>query len=359
MENNDVNTDGQETTSSDFDVDGFLSQAQGGDSSGEAPDKVPEKFGEVPFSQFESALVEATGEKVKGFQDLQGLLEKNQKLTEYEKRIQELQQKASRYTFANEKVKRLNELYADGASAQEIDLFLKMQDFDVDSLDNLEAVRMKYKQEDYGLNDEEINALLEDEFGTLDLEEMEPSKRAHLKKKAKEAKKYFADLKVQANEPESVRQKRIQQQRLEQRKQTWANVNSRLVKDVSRHEFQLELSGDNSIKLDWEIPNAEKFVNQVLLRQLNDFATQFDPNKVNPMEYTKQVEKIKERVLFATYGPEIIKAIAEHAFATSKKEQVAKHHNVDPVRRGKRKEKVELSTATQKFLEKKRKEAWK
>lgn len=195
--------------------------SQGAPSTPEVPSEL---IGDIPREQFLNALTTITGGAIKDPAEITQLLGTRQKLTEYERQVQEFQAKAAVSPFADSLVEKLNELALKGASKAELQRFLQYQDIEPQSMDDVTAYRKMLEFQHPTLTQAEITALIDDKFDPDKVTAGDPSVTGRLKMESAQARTFLNDLKVQSQTPESVQSRQQQQQQQQRFQDGWKQV---------------------------------------------------------------------------------------------------------------------------------------
>ena len=168
------------------------------------------------------AIKEKTGGKIDSEDSLQSVLSN---FEQKQQELEELRQKAGQDPFANDRVKKLNELYASGASESQIVQFLKLQSIDVDTVDAVEAKKLRYMHE-YGYDEQTALQAVYDDY-PLDDEDLEDSEIGKIKRKlerdTKADREFLKNLRVEVGKTNDVKTKEqeLQRQQYEQAVDSW------------------------------------------------------------------------------------------------------------------------------------------
>lgn len=196
--------------------------------------------------------VEATGHTVQTSDEIKEALAYRDKFSQLQNQYQDLEAKSKVSPYANDLVKTLNELYANGAKETEVKAFIDLQSIDTDIQTPNDYVskgesliKAQMKHEKPFLSNTAINALYEKKYGDFDKDD--ELSVAEFQSDAHSAKAYIDAKKVSAAQPDSIVQFR---QTAEQAQQLENNIKA-YVSTVKSIEAPFEFKIGN---------NAEKFV---------------------------------------------------------------------------------------------------
>lgn len=196
--------------------------------------------------------VEATGHTVQTPDEIKEALAFKDKYQELNTRYSDLEAKSKVSPYANDLVKTLNELYANGAKESEVKAFIDLQNIDteIQTPDDYIAkgeslIKAQMKHEKPFLSKKAIDALYEKKYGYFDRDD--ELSVAEFQSDAHSAKAYIDAKKVSAAQPDSIVQFR---QTAEQAQQLENNIKA-YVGTVKGIEAPFEFKIGN---------NAEKFV---------------------------------------------------------------------------------------------------
>ena len=195
---------------------------------------------------------EATGHAAQTPDEIKEALAFRDKYQELNTRYSDLEAKSKVSPYANDLVKTLNELYANGAKETEVKAFIDLQNIDTDIQTPNDYVskgesliKAQMKHEKPFLSNTAINALYEKKYGDFDKDD--ELSVAEFQSDAHSAKAYIDAKKVSAAQPDSIVQFR---QTAEQAQQLENNIKA-YVSTVKGIEAPFEFKIGN---------NAEKFV---------------------------------------------------------------------------------------------------
>jgi len=313
----------------------------------EAP-QYPEKIGELNLSDFESLLEEASGGSIKQYGELKEALSAKDKYAELQGKLQELEQRSKLYEggpqYANPLVQKLDEFYKNGVPDNQIEEFLAVQKMDVDNLGDVDVVKMLMKREYPALTSEDLDRLIEDQYG--DLEDIGGIK---LKKDALDGRKKLAELKVNLSEPEHLRVQAASRKQAEERFNNWNRLTTTLYGKKETHEFNVDV-GDEKHSVNFPIPNEFR---GLLAAELARYAT---TNEIPPTrDGLNALNDFAERSILFRYGKEIMATLFRDAAAKTKEGVLSKVHNIELTRSGDGGQKKETQKKLSAWEEQKRK----
>lgn len=279
-------------------------------SDGGAPSEIPikEVYANVKTVDLEKALGEATGGKLTSARDVFGLVQKAETLERLSKENAELMAKVNQNPYANEKAKRINEMYASGATEAEVENFLRMQRIDISKMSSMEKVRQSYKMMYPDMNDADIDEYLKETYGDVDEEAMSGSAKIKLRKDAEIAAEQLKKMQVNASETDSERKNKVLAQQHKAMSEGWGRVLTARFGNQKAIEIELPIGDGKSVfKVDFEIPEATK---KFALQQLQATAVQ-SGWKLDVDTLNNQGAQMLENLVFALHGREILaKAVA-------------------------------------------------
>ena len=213
------------------------------------------------------SYVEATGHTAQSPEEIKEALAFKDKYQDLNTRYSDLEAKSKVSPYANELVKTLNEMYANGAKESEVKTFIELQNVDTaiesptDYISKGESlIKMQMRSEKPFLTNNQINALYNKQFGDLDQDD--ELSMAEFQSAAHNAKTYVDAKKVSAAQPESILQFR---QTAEQKQQFEQNIKAYVgtVKGIE-HPFEFKV-GDGVEKFTFKATGEqESYVQQVM-----------------------------------------------------------------------------------------------
>lgn len=329
---NNNNNEGIENQNQDQDVQELVNSFQD-NSQVEATLDVPEKIGDLDFDQFQSAIVEATGQKVNSYQELQELIKIRDEFDQVRQERDHLSQLSELSPFENDLVKQVNTLFKSNASMEEVQQFISIQSLDVDNMDNLEALKLHLKKElGPQYTQSEINALIEEkieDFGDLEDEDNYIG-RAKLKQAASLAKQELAKMKVDIGLPESVKKQRQEQEAYTRRLTKWNDVNSQLLGSKSTHSISYELPSGDKGSIDF--PVEKEVMLQFAAAAANAAAASGLP--IDRKSYDEGIMPYVDQLIWGKYGPQILAQALGSKVNEARDKANQEYANVNPLDRG-------------------------
>ena len=323
MENDNTDGQGQEMPE---EFANLLTEIQGDNSNADMPE-MPEKFGELDRPSFEKLLEEASGGAIKDFGGFRQAITAQEKYAELQQKLsqteQQLQLNSGGPKYANDFVKKVDEFYRNGVPEEQIKEFIRVQELNVDELSDADVLKTMYKREYPTLTNDELDQLIEDEFGDLD-----GIGGTKLKKAALDGRKKLSEMKVNLSEPEHLRMQKAAQQEAESRMKNWHQLTKTVYENKEQHQFSIPVGEDN-VSLNFTVP---KEFRQTLSFELAKYAT------MNKIPATKEglaaLNDFAERSIFFRYGKEIMATMFRDTQAGTKNEVLSKVHNVEITRNG-------------------------
>jgi hypothetical protein len=288
--------------------------------------QLPQNIGTLPMNKFEELLVEATGGKLNNYSEFQEALTAKEKYQELQQKLGHAETQLNEYKggpkYSNELVQKLDEMYRNGVPEDNIQEFIRLQRMDVEKLSDKEVMKMVYSKDYPGIKDEELDQLLEDEYGDLD-----GIGGIKMKKAAIDGRKKLSDMKVNIAEPEHIRMQKTEEAQAVKRFQNWEKVVNSVFNKES-HEFKLDVGGKESV-LNFTLPESSR---QKLNIEVTRYATM---NNIPPTkEGLAQLQDFAERTLLFAYGKEIMGTLMRNASANTRQEELARVHNIEITRSG-------------------------
>lgn len=297
---------------------------------GEAPamPELPEKLAGIDRTVFEKALEEASGGKLNGksFYQVIDIQDKFQRL---EAERNDLFQKANSDPFADPRIKQMNEMLRNGAKEEELENYWALQKIDVTKLDELDAVRRQMQFENPELTTEDINNLLEEKYGSSDLEEIEGSKKTKLKLDAKDAKEALAKLQHKSKEPESVRVQRGEQNLVQTYHKNWAGVLEKAYGGRETYDLSIAVPNGKETKTYVISQKLDAEDRKLLLGLTAQYAAQ---NKVNLTKENvdKIIEPYMKQLVMLKFGEQLLAHAIQNSEAITKQQTLKTVHNNAP-----------------------------
>lgn len=211
------------------------------------------------------ALEVLSGGRIKSRDELGSYFEAKDKLPTYEARMAELTQKAERDPFASPVARKINEMLSVGATTNEIENFVRLQNVDVAKLEPLEAIRMAVKAENPEFDSALVDAVIAEDYGLgnyIEGEQPTALDKARLIKAQKQAVEKINSMKVLSETPASVAQAAQQTVVQQQKQQAYQTVTKSI---LGESKIDLNIDGD---VIQFPIPQAFQTVLEQQLLQL-------------------------------------------------------------------------------------------
>lgn len=292
--------------------------------------QLPPSIGDIPIDKFESLLVEATGGSINNYSQFQEAITAKDKYAELQEKLGYLENQLTEYQggpkYSNELVQKLDEMYRNGIPEDNIQEFIKLQRMNIDEISDKDVMKMVYSKEYPGLKEDELEQLLEDEYGDLD-----GIGGVKIKKAAIEGRKKLQQMKVNLQEPEALRMQKAAEAEAEKTFNNWHKVVNTIM-NKPQHEFKIDLGGKESV-LNFSLPEAAR---EKINVEIAKYATMY---KIPPTkEGMAHLNDFAERTLLFQYGKDIIATFMRNVAANVRMEELAKVHNIELVRRADGKE---------------------
>lgn len=212
------------------------------------------------------ALEVLSGGRVKSRDELGSYFEAKDKIPTYEARMAELTAKVDRDPFASPVSRKINEMLSTGATTNEIENFVRLQNVDVTKLEPLEAIRMAVKAENPEFDSALVDAVIAEDYGLgnyIEGEEPTALDKARLIKAQKQAVEKINSMKVASETPASVAQAAQQTVAQQQKQQAYHTV----TKSILDSSKTIDLNVDGDI-IQFPVPQAFQTVLEQQLLQL-------------------------------------------------------------------------------------------
>ena len=267
---------------------------------------------EAPQFNVADELSKLSGGKIKSPEDLTSILSQVEKNSELDARIKQyeaenadLKTKATTSPFANPLVAKMNELYAGGASSEQIDAFVKINKVEsIDALQPLEKMSLALQIRE-GLTKEQAEAYVS---GSYNLTPIDPENAADVAEANREAIRLQIDSKKEAEflkthkvevskvptDDNSANEQRIQQQ-TEQHVAALKPIAKNIIDSISFKDVVINgKDGEAAIKIDLPIsPESKQFMESKVM----DVIAQSGLNIPNTEEGIKHITSIAENIL--------------------------------------------------------------
>lgn len=277
--------------------------------------------GQTQVEEWINKLGEASNGKVKSLEDLNELLAKGEQVGTLQERLQELEGTPSTPQFADPIVERVNDMYAKGATKEEIMNFFRLQDLDVNSLPEKDLVFQYRKMQNPGLDDRYVRALMDADFKGLEADPDDPDSmpdtviQAKFAQEVIKAKAALEDAKVQSSTPESVRNATRMEAERAQKTEHWSQLINTLIKQQSAMKFNIQ---DEAAKLNHSFNyNVPGEADAMLAQQ----AVNYMVNNNIPLtkEGLQQASDFIKRSRFFSYGEQITESAFRDGFVKGQK----------------------------------------
>ena len=283
----------------------------------------------IPVDKFQAAIRKFTGNEeltLDGFKQSWGKVSEFDSLS---KKAAELELKTKQNPFADERVAKLNTLMASGASNAEINHWWKLQQLDIESISDKDAIREHYRLTKPHLSDEEIATLMEADYGSD--EERSAHQKVLFKEAAVSAKKALSEQKVVSGETEAVRKQKAQQQQYNTRLNIWGKYAPQVFSS-NEYEHSIAMGKDpntgeeKTLSVKIEVSDEQK---KAIIAQTVKWAAQsgIDPTAEN---LTKQIIPYYNSMVKIANMDALLKKVALETQAKSNRSWVGRRANVPP-----------------------------
>lgn len=303
-------------------------------------DKPVEAPAAEPVINLDAELEKISGGAIKTKDEISALIEKANKLSEYENRLKQFEEentslkaKANTDPFANDYIKRLNDLTKAGANDSQIQAFTKLNKADLDGLSPIDA-RLLALQVKNGISEEEAKIYINSSY-KLNPEEYDEATIAaeniRLKVDAQGDREFLKTHKAEVSTPPVNETERLQQE-YQQKATEHVNKLAPIAKDVLNNVNFKGLSingkqGDQNITADFDVSDDSK----ANLHKLVDNYVQNNWENIPANEEGKQLIEnyAKNLLIIQNYQSWIA-----HAASVRETQVRAEYHNPTPVNRG-------------------------
>lgn len=318
VENNTTNTN-----ENSVDYEDFANKVLGDNepASTEGEDEIKEIAG-LEFEKLDAAVSEYTGGKIDSFKRVKDLLEKASVVEQLQNDMESWKQKAETNPFADDLAKTFNELRKNGASDNDIKLFMEMQYVDIDSMSKIDIIK-KGLQKEKNLSKEAIESYMKSEYGGTTLEEIQEGDLKH--RFEIDSQKYgslLQELKVNSAEPESLRQKKAAEAQRMRLAQTWDGAMNALSKRGSKLSLGT-LEDGTEISIDLTKEEQQGLYQQVVMQMANKGLP------LTPENYNNHALPFLQQMVSSFK----LKEVVQQAVAQRERELIKEHnlkiHNVE------------------------------
>lgn len=289
----------------------------------------------------DAELVKITGGAIKNKDEIAAIIERSNKVTDFENRYKNLEDentslkaKANTDPFANDTIKKLNELYKAGATDSQIQAFTQLNKVaDLETLSPLDA-KILALQLQHKLTPEEARNYVNTTYKlnpNENDEETIKSESIRLKVDAQADRNFLKNHKAEVSTApvsEAEKQQQDLQQKATEQIAKLTPIANQVLNTISFKGMSLNgKEGDQAIKADFEVSDESK----ASLKPLIEKFIQTNWNGIQPNEEgAKQIEQYAKNILaIQNYPAWIINA------ASVRETQVrAEYHNPTPLNRG-------------------------
>lgn len=299
---------------------------------GEAPSPLPEEIGGIETAKLNEALSEFTGGAIGNISDVKSYLTQIEELKGVQNQYRELKLREKEFLggpkYSDAIIQQMDKMRADGSTLEDIQKYLALQNLDFDKMSAKDLIRQKMSHEFKDLSNAEIDALIEEKFGE-ESEDDDPLYSAKLKAEKREAIKYLEGLKVDLEEPEHIRQKKIAQEKVQNTLRNWGAVLSPYYENKETMSISVTLGEGKDFSYDFNVPKEAR---QALGAQLAEYATN---NNIEPNEKGYElIQAQAQRMMYFLYGPQILENALRSVSSKTKEETLQGQHNVNDLERG-------------------------
>lgn len=292
--------------------------------------ELPIKFGEIDYEQFNTALVEATNGGLSSIEELRQALGLKDDYEATKKERDLLAEQVSQDPFANEYVKGLNTLLKSNATQKEIDIFTRVQKIELDNLSAKETLQMKISLDNPELSDDEVNALINEQYGEDD-DDRSDYQKGKMKIAATKARKSLSELKISSKEPDSVKQEAARAKKWNGYKNYWTQVE--LVAPFPS-SYTYEYTGKDGKKAEFSFAMKKEDIAAYKKGRLDFLLHKVqlptDGSKETIAAYKKSVAQYHDSFMMVSYHKEIMKAFEETLTNNATLAANQSHHNTQP-----------------------------
>ncbi len=262
------------------------------------------------------AVFKAIDPELDDFPKLREAIQQNK---EYRTKIQEYER--SPVSYANELVQELDSMYKEGATDDDVDNFLRVQRMDISKMQDLDAVKIQMKMEHPTMTDEMVEGMLQEEFGSLDYEEMTPYQKGKLTIKAKTAKEAIAKYKKEVKTSTVGVSRKQQQEAINAKAAQWLKVINVFLANIKEFPIPLALK-DKKPFAQIKIALLPEFKQQLAFQ-----IAQFALNSNLAMDKTAPplIQDFIKRSMYFAFGDYIVEETIKHA----SDEKLRNFHNIN------------------------------
>jgi len=315
------------------------------------PFELPTEIAGLGQEDYMKGLSVISGGAIENYDGFSDLMKKANRFESLEKDHQSLQEKYNTESeqfanrFANDYVKELNALYDKGAKQSEIDLFVKMQNLDLDNMSPTELLKLHKSMEFPDLTKSEVEAAFGKKYG--DPEDWTDGDKAMMKQEALSVKKDLVNLKVASGKPDSLKEKENFERTQQQTFNYWNDI-EKTIEVSPTYKISEKLSGDETFEFDYKLPEgALKDLKQARMYHLMSGRVK----KGDAAGFKKEMAAFTENFIYGRYGKEMLRLAIEENRSQVKLKANQRHHNTLPAKEGKDANAPKMSDATEAHLE--------
>jgi len=302
--------------------------------------ETPEKIGEFDTGDYFKAMETISDGSVSNFEQFKESLSYKSKYGELEQKYNQLDAQSKISPYTNDLSKEINELYRLGATNDEVQGFLKLQNMDVDGMNSADSIKLQMKMSADGqLSNEDVDSWYEDVYGD-DGDEITGAQKVKLIQDAKAAKEFLNSRKVDSGQPAVVLKQRQAEENFKRNNNFWSDVVTKTITNYETQSFPVNIGKDENgeaIELNYDFP-VPKEGRDMIASETARWAAMNNLGG-NEADYQK-VKLFSERLLWAQYGPEIMGNAVRNAKSKATETVTQKHHNIRPLGQGNKQEKI-------------------
>lgn len=297
--------------------------------SGESKVEIPEEIMEgVKTADLDPVFQEKFGVKIA---DIPSYKEYKSKLDSLTIAHNELLAKSEINPFANPLVKKVNEMFANGASSQEVQKFISIQGLDFDKMDAKDAIIRRMQMENNGVSNNSIEKLYKEKYYkkvvTTDEDgedKVEQVLQDHLiELDAVKAKEYLNSQKVALSNPQAIKDKEVAQAKAAELGKKWGVVTKAILgstKEIPLNLKDEEKGIDYSFKYAVPKENLERIEKMLIQNAVS-----------NGMELTeKNAQALREQAIQAykiTHFDDFVNNLVMDVYAKAKEAAILEVSN--------------------------------
>jgi hypothetical protein len=284
---------------------------------------------------FEQLLGKVSNGSIKNANQFNQTLQQASQSESTRKELENARENAKKSVFANDFSKKINDLAANGATHEEIKLFMDAQSLDLGNMSNVNLVRNHILRQ-YGknLSSEQIDEHISETYGSLEESEMSGSKKISLINAAKEARDFLAAQKAQTENPTRLREQNEGAKRQEEFISSFQPKLAQALLNNGKFDFFISNElGSYSLPLKGKNQQEQAEINSAIEMASSHAAMSVLQNKIDPNSNEGKIfvrESIKKALLY-NYGEKIIAELAEQVMKATTKDLKLKNHNIQPI----------------------------